>query len=166
MVIELWSAPKLMEPSDRVRVSYLVGEQADRVARGEDTSWLARAGDDFPAWVEQFRGVRTRWGVPSTVLWYCSDEYYLGTLVIRHELTAELAEAGGHIGYRIVLPWQRLGHATRMLAEGLTRCRQLGLRRVLLTCDPDNEASKRTILRNGGRPDYRARGEDRYWIDL
>ena len=36
-------------------------------------------------------------------LWYCSGEQYLGTLVIRLELTAELIEVGGHIGRRIIL---------------------------------------------------------------
>ena len=58
------------------------------------------------------RGVRTRWAVPSTMYWYVSGEHYLGTLVIRHELTPELAEVGGHIGYHVVVPWQRQGHAT------------------------------------------------------
>ena len=166
MVITLRTAPSLREPTETVRVSYLTSEQADRVSRGEHTEWLTTASENFPAWVRRWSGVQTRWGVPSTVLWYCSDEHYLGTLVIRHELTAELAEAGGHIGYHVVLPWQRLGHATRMLADGLERCAQMGLNRVLLTCDPTNEASRRTILRNGGVPDGRARGEDRYWIEL
>jgi predicted acetyltransferase len=46
--------------------------------------------------------------------------HYLGTLVIRHELNGELADDdGGHIGYHVVAPWRRLGHATRMLAAGL-----------------------------------------------
>jgi predicted acetyltransferase len=90
----------------------------------------------------------------------------LGTLVIRHRLTPELAEAGGHVGYHIVPAWRRRGHATRMLAAGLVECRSLGLSRVLLTCDIDNEASHRVILANGGVPDGRARGEDRFWITL
>jgi predicted acetyltransferase len=104
--------------------------------------------------------------VPSTVFWYVSGEYYLGTLVVRHQLTAALAEAGGHIGYHVVAPWRRQGHATRMLAEGLQRCRELGLARVLLTCATDNEPSRRVILANGGEPDGQARGEDRFWISL
>jgi len=51
-----------------------------------------------------------------------------------------------------------------MLAAGLAECQRLGLRRVLLTCDTGNEASRRVILANGGVPDGRARGEDRFWI--
>ncbi len=165
-MISLPGAPALREPNEDVRISYLVGEQADRLRRGEDTAWLAEASTDFSNHLRRFQGVQTRWGVPSSVHWYCAGEYYLGTLVIRHELTAELAEAGGHIGYHVVFPWQRQGHATRMLADGLDRSRALGLQKVLLTCDPDNEPSRRVILHNGGVPDGHARGEDRFWIDL
>jgi len=98
--------------------------------------------------------------------WYVSGEHYLGTLVIRHELTPELAEVGGHIGYHVVIPWQRQGHATRMLAEALPICQGLGLPRVLLTCATDNEPSRRVILANGGVPDGQVHGEDRFWITL
>jgi predicted acetyltransferase len=114
--------------------------------------------------VQERRGVRTRWDVPSTLFWYVSGEHYLGTLMIRHRLTAELAEVGGHVGYHVVAPWQRRGHATRMLAAGLAECARLGLNAVLLTCTPENEASRCVILANGGVPDGRSHGEDRYWI--
>ncbi len=53
-----------------------------------------------------------------------------------------------------------------MLAAGLTECRGLGLDEVLLTCDPGNEPSRKVILANGGVPDGRKRGEDRFWIGL
>jgi predicted acetyltransferase len=70
---------------------------------------------------------------------------YLGTLIVRHRLTPELAEAGAHIGYHVVAPWRRHGHATRMLAAGLMECRRLGIDQVLLKCDADNEPSRRVI---------------------
>jgi predicted acetyltransferase len=149
-----------------VRTSYLIGEQADCLARGTDADWLEAASVDFAGFVAARRGVQVRWDVPSTIYWYDSRQFYLGTLVIRHELTDELAEAGGHIGYHVIAPWRRQGHATRMLAEGLDRARKIGLDRVLLTCAPDNVASRRVILANGGQPDGRRRGEDRFWIDL
>lgn len=155
-----------MWPTVAVRTSYLVGEQADCRYRGAPTDWLATASVDFAAYVASGHGVRTRWGVPSTVFWYVSGEYYLGTLVLRHRLTPELATAGGHIGYHVVFPWQRQGHATRMLAAGLAECRRLGISRVLLTCAPDNEPSRKVILSNGGVPDGRQHGEDRFWITL
>jgi predicted acetyltransferase len=52
-----------------------------------------------------------------------------------------------------------------MLAAGLAECRRLGIDRVLLTCDADNEPSRRVILSNGGVPDGRTGGELRFWID-
>jgi len=165
-VIRLIEPPRLVWPTQDVRVSYLVGEQADCLLRGTPTRWLEAASEDFAGFVAARRGVQVRWGVPSTVFWYVSGEYYLGTLVVRHRLTDELAEAGGHVGYHVVAPWRRQGHATRMLAAGLARCREVGLERVLLTCATDNEPSRRVILANGGVPDGRARGEDRFWISL
>jgi len=134
-----------------VRTSYLVGEQADCVISGAPVDWLGPASEDLPSYVAELRAVRrTRWGVPSSEFWYVSGEYYLGTLVIRQRLTPELAEAGGHVGYHVVVPWRRQGHATRMLAAGLVGCRRLGLSEVLLTCDPGNEPSRRVIPPTAG----------------
>jgi predicted acetyltransferase len=155
-----------MWPTDSVRTSYLVGEQADCLLNGTAADWLGPASEDFAGFVAERRGVRTRRGVPSTVFWYISGDYYLGTLVIRHRLTPELAEVGGHVGYHVVAPWRRQGHATRMLAAGLLECRRLGIGQVLLTCDPGNEPSRKVILANGGVPDGRKRGEDRFWIRI
>jgi predicted acetyltransferase len=165
-VIHLPEAPGLRWPTVAVRTSYLVGEQADCLLRGTPADWLGPASEDFAGFVEERRGVRLRWGVPSTCFWYVAGEYYLGTLVVRHMLTPELAEAGGHVGYHVVAPWRRQGHATRMLAAGLAECRRLGLSQVLLTCDPGNEPSRKVILANGGVPGGRMRGEDRFWITL
>jgi predicted acetyltransferase len=166
-VITLPEVPRLAWPTTAVRTSYLVGEQADCLVQGLATDWLRSASEDFESFVAARRGVVERWGVPSTMFWYVSGEYYLGTLVIRHELNGDLPdEKGGHVGYHVVAPWRRQGHATRMLAAGLQQCRELGLPRVLLCCAPENEASRRVILVNGGRPDGARHGEDRFWIDL
>jgi predicted acetyltransferase len=165
-VIHLPEVPSLVWPTITVRTSYLVGEQADCLLEGKPADWLGAASENFTGFVAERRGIRTRWGVPSTTFWYVSGEYYLGTLVVRHQLTPELAEAGGHVGYHVVAPWRRQGHATRMLAAGLLECRRLGIGQVLLTCDPDNEPSRKVILANGGVPDGRKRSEDRFWIRL
>jgi predicted acetyltransferase len=163
-VIALPFPPRLTPPSSAVRTAYLVGEQADMVHRGADTSWLARASADFDAFVAERVGVRERWGVPSEILWFTSSDYYIGTLVIRHQLTGD--EGGGHIGYHVVYPWQRQGHATSMLREGLVRARELGIERVLLTVAPDNEASRKAIERNAGIADgMNHESELRFWIE-
>jgi predicted acetyltransferase len=149
-----------------VRDSYLSGERADCLARGTPTEWLVAATADFAGFVAARCGTMITWEVPSTIFWYCAGGDYLGTLVIRHELTADLLEVGGHIGYHIVSPCQRQGHATRMLAAGLDKCREIGIERVLLTCAVENELSRKVILANGGSREDERQGEDRFWIDL
>ena len=64
------------------------------------------------------------------------------------------------------------GWATSMLALALEKARGMGLRRVLVTCDPGNTASTRVILKNGGRlvnesvAKRAGRMTSRYWIEL
>ncbi|GAA1882649.1 GNAT family N-acetyltransferase [Actinomadura bangladeshensis] len=163
---DLVPPPRLTAPTTAVRESFLAGEWADHLADGVPADWLDEAHRDFGAFVARRRGVRERWGVPCSTFWYVSGEHYLGTLIVRHRLTPELAEVGGHVGYHVVTPWRRRGHATRMLAAGLAECRRLGLERVLLTCAAGNEPSRRVIIANGGAHDGRTQGEDRYWITL
>lgn len=166
-VITLPTPPRLVDPTTAVRTSYLVAEQADCLVRGTSTDWLGPASEDFDAFVAERVGIRERWGVPSRVYWYVSAEFYLGTIVIRHRLTPELEQVGGHIGYHVVAPWRRQGHATRMLAAGLAICRdELGLDRVLITCATDNEPSRKVIIANGGVPGGAVEGEDRFWVAL
>ncbi len=164
-MITLPEPPRLASPTTAVRVSYLTGEQADCRLRGIDTDWLGPASEDFERHVAERRSVALRWGVPSSIRWYVAGEHYLGTLVIRHRLTEDLLVAGGHIGFHVVAPWAGQGHATRMLAAGITEARRLGIARVLLTCRPDNERSRRVILGNGGRQDRTLGGELRFWIE-
>lgn len=165
-MITLTAPPRLEAPTAAVRVSYLTGEQADCLASGFDTAWLGPASAGFDAYVASCRGVRRRWDVPFSTFWYVAGEHYLGTLVIRHELTPTLLADGGHIGYHVSPAWRRQGHATRMLAAGLAEARRLELTRVLLTFDPANEASRKVIVANGGLPDETLGAELRYWIDL
>jgi predicted acetyltransferase len=165
-VVTVPEVPKLVSPTAQVRVSYLTGEQADCQLRGIDSSWLGPASEDFESYLAERQSVAVRWGVPTSIFWYVAGEHYIGTLVIRHELTSELLVAGGHIGYHVVAPWRRQGHATRMLEAGIVQARQLGLGRVLLTCNPDNVASIRVIIANGGYLDEMLGDELRYWIDI
>lgn len=163
-MIELPVPPTLCQPSVSVRTSYLIGEQADMLHRGSDTSWLTTASRGFDAFVAERTGIRERWGVPSELLWFTSHEYYMGSLVIRHELSED--EGGGHIGYHVVYPWQRQGHATQMLREALGRCADLGIGHVLLTVAPENVASLTVVDRCGGVADgINDEGERRFWVD-
>jgi predicted acetyltransferase len=154
----------LRPPTVAVRESWLAAERADCQLDGGSTELLKRAEADFGGLVAIRQGTPRWWGVPTTILWYICGDHYIGELVIRHELTPELAKSGGHVGYTVAPQWRPQGHATRMLAEGLAECRRIGLSRVLLTIATGNEASRRVALANGAIPDGHANGEDRFWI--
>lgn len=98
------------------------------------------------------------------------DGRIVGMIDLRHRLNDYLAEIGGNIGYSVRPSERRKGYAACMLHMVLEEARRLGLRRVLVTCDADNEASRRTIERNGGVFERMAQDGEaavrRYWIDL
>jgi predicted acetyltransferase len=102
--------------------------------------------------------------VPCTTLWWLDGEQFLGRLAIRHRLTERLRRRGGHIGYDVRPSARRRGHATAMLRAALPVARGLGIRRVLVTCDEDNVASRAVIEANGGVRDQPCAGTLRYWM--
>jgi predicted acetyltransferase len=80
------------------------------------------------------------------------DGEFCGSIDLRWQAgTAELPPyCLGHIGYGVV-PWkQRRGYASRALGLMLEEARTVGLPYVEITTDPDNIASQRVILANGG----------------
>jgi predicted acetyltransferase len=107
--------------------------------------------------------------VASTYFWITAgdggpDDEVIGFLNLRHELNAWLREEGGHIGYSIRPECRRQGHATRALGLGVRRAAELGIDRVLVTCDTDNVPSARTIENGGGVYEDVRNGKRRYWI--
>jgi predicted acetyltransferase len=107
--------------------------------------------------------------VHCTYLWITDGEgdgeELVGYLAIRHTLTPGLLLDGGNIGFSVRPSRRREGHATRALALAVRRAADLGLDRVLLTCDEDNEGSRRTIEGCGGVYRDSVDGKRRYWID-
>ena len=101
-----------------------------------------------------------------------NDRHIVGMIDLRHYLNDFLAEYGGHIGYSVRPDERRKGYASQMLALVLQEARMRGLSRVMVTCDEANEASRRTILKNGGVFHSNIWLEDekttvsRYWIKL
>lgn len=91
--------------------------------------------------------------LPAHDFWI-SDGEFCGRIGFRFQRGTEALPptAYGHIGYTIV-PWkQRRGYATQALRLILPIARSEGFPRVLITCDDDNEASRKVILANGGIP--------------
>lgn len=80
-----------------------------------------------------------------------SDSKILGSIQIRHEMDEFKRLYSGHIGYSVRPSERRKGYATRILKFAVDYCRTLGIKDINISCMTDNEASRRTILANGGK---------------
>lgn len=89
--------------------------------------------------------------LPGFVRWMWDGDFK-GSIGFRWQIGASALPPHvlGHIGYSVV-PWaERQGYATRALGEMLGAAREEGLRHVEITTTPDNIASQRVIVKNGG----------------
>lgn len=88
--------------------------------------------------------------VPSTTSFLEDDGEILCVVNLRHRLTGPLLRCGGHVGYGVRPSARGRGHATRMLESAKQQARELGIDRILVTCDTDNRASTCVIEKCGG----------------
>lgn len=129
--------------------------------------------DDFAAWIVKEKhmhlGIDLDDGfVPGTTFLYMLDNEIIGTINIRHCLNEHLFHIGGHIGYSICPHYRKKGYATKMLRGALKFTQEWEIGAVLVTCDKDNVASRKTIEKCGGvfENEY-IEGEEtilRFWI--
>jgi len=175
--------PKLefVLPAERFHRSFLAGYEELHERHKNDWIYLGPDGTEdliynrFPEYVAELRR-REREApghfVRGITYWAVRGDEVLGRIGLRLELNDFLSRIGGHIGY-IVRPSARgQGVASAMLKFVLSTPAAHGIGRLLLTCDEDNTASERVILRNGGEyestvsPSGRPVGKKRYWIDV
>ena len=185
----------LVSPSVLYRDSFLAGA-AEFLAEGRFDSTYARSlgygsdslADQFPQFVRDLKALADTTGArvlyPDRVLWLVHDGEYIGQTSIRPQLcTPYLLTYGGHIGYSIRPSRRCRGYGKAILALTLEVTREIGLRRVLITCDSDNIGSRKIIEHNGGQFEssmvmpsrtFHVEGRKpaplieklRYWIDL
>ena len=99
------------------------------------------------------------------------DHKLVGMIDLRHHIEHPiLGTWGGHIGYSVHPDERFKGYATRMLQLNLENARNLGLQRVMITCDDGNIGSEKTIVKNGGVFEKAipvdGRMVKRFWIEL
>lgn len=137
-----------------------------------------RRTEDPAVWLAQVESLRREetcpapWGPATQFVALSETGQLLGMIQVRRRFNDYLERYGGHIGYSVRPSQRRRGVAKEMLRQALGFCKEIGLTRVLITCLEDNEASRRTILANGGvyestvlEPVKGVRLE-RYWIHL
>ncbi len=175
--------PELVRPTTAVHASFLqamdefyaegrgaVGDNTMIGRESREYGWDWLSVDGFAHYVADLHAAeleetpREPGLVPATTLWYVEAASYLGRLAIRHRLTPFLLEEGGHIGYDVRPTARRRGHATAMLRAALPVALGIGIDPVLVTCDTDNDASRKVIESAGGVLEDVRRGKLRYWV--
>ena len=168
----------LIKPTVELKNEYLSFYNEWVESKEDMVPWVIQKDpSDFEAMVqflkdnEQGRNLPEGW-VPDSTFWLINqDKRILGAVNIRHQLTPFLLNSGGHIGYGIRPSERRKGFATKLLSLSLEKAKELGIREALVVCDEENAGSFKTIINNGGIPDFDFIEEDgniikRFWIEL
>lgn len=127
---------------------------------------------DFENYIKNLDIKETDRNTVSSSTYFCLDEernIFVGAVNIRHTLNDSLLLSGGHLGDGIRPSERNKGIGTKMIASALQICKELGIKKVLMTCDKSNIASAKTIIKNGGilENEITVDGiiEQRYWIE-
>lgn len=130
----------------------------------------------YEGWLERLKQYKNAKTCPSDLVpadtFFMTDENekILGMINIRYKLNDYLKNYGGNIGYGIRPSERRKGYAKKMLKLGLEKCREEGVKKVLITCNKDNAASAKTIMACGGifekEIEENGKIKQRYWIEL
>lgn len=89
--------------------------------------------------------------VPRTVYFLTDGKTIYAQISIRYTLDdPKLSKFGGHIGYNVRPKYRKMGYGTKMLQLCLEKCKDIGLKSIMISCIKDNIASAKIIEKNGG----------------
>ena len=173
---------KLVLPSTKYKDSFIAAAEEFRAESVKNTRIAAydrydisELKSNFGAFVERqlskVEGHSLSPGfVPMTEYWLVDADEYIGRASVRHRLTPQLLEIGGHIGYDIRPSKRGKGYGNIVLQLAIPKARELGVDRILVTCDEHNVASRKVIEKNGGVLENKVPNPEtgdnklRYWI--
>ena len=182
---------ELVQPSAEYKDSFI--EAVKEFQTDEDythrNKWyralsIADLAKEFHAFVEKQRDLMRSGNVeselpsarvPQTEYWLIEDKKYIGRISIRHQLNEQLSYIGGHVGFDIRPSERGKGYGNLIFELAFPKAKELGLQRVLLTCDERNVASRKIIEKFGGvfensvpnhEKGFEGHDARRYWIDI
>jgi predicted acetyltransferase len=171
---------KLVKPSLEYRDSFMQGlEECKKESTDESWIYLHESetylvSQNFQTYVQKLKDYEftpSEHFVRGVTFWAIMHDEVVGRLGLRLELNEGLEKFGGHIGYITRPSFRKRGIASKMLALALETDYAKEIGKILLTCDLDNEASEKTIVKNGGLFFDVVELEDRsnkkrFWINL
>ncbi|MDF2544011.1 MAG: acetyltransferase, gnat family [Herbinix sp.] len=168
----------LTEPKDEYRQSWeeIVSEfeEFGEKVKPYALNYRMNNYNDFLLKAEEVKkGINLGNYVPASIYFLVDNKLnkILGAITIRHILNDDLLFFQGNIGYGVRPTERNKGYASLMLSMVLIRCAELGMDKVLITCNKNNSASERTILKNGGILENEVIEDNgniilRYWITI
>jgi predicted acetyltransferase len=165
---------RLISPNEELKAEFLAMAQ-EYLNHGDD--YYKYALENFDSYLNNARRIERGLNLPphmvqESIFWLHGERRIFGRSGLRHRLTPALEQIGGHIGYDVRPSERRKGYGSLILELTLEKAKNLGLRRVLITCDTDNIGSAKIIEKNGGKLsaqeflDTTGKMISRYWIEI
>jgi predicted acetyltransferase len=131
---------------------------------------------NFDEWLERVaksqNSETSHFKVPATTYFSVrkEDKKIVGSIVLRHCLTKELEEHGGHIGYGVRPSERKKGYGKQQLLLVLDIAKQMNIPKVMVSCNKANIPSAKTAVSCGGvlvrECVHEGVEQQIFWIDL